>query len=100
MDRPLFLAACTKVQGAIVVTLTWSLVLAWALHCKVLRYFFFLCDGQGSVRQAILYADIRAVTIYCFIGISQYLSNKYCKNQNNIYHNSLHNENTLHLLAK
>ena len=34
-------------------------------HCKVLRHRF-LCDGQGAVRQDILYADRSCVLVGCF----------------------------------
>ena len=60
-----FLARRTKVQRPIIVTLTSASALA--LHCKVLIKVF-LCYGQGSVRQAILYRDMSFVNSYSDFG--------------------------------
>ena len=59
----LFGLACAKGQGAIVVSLSLALTLALVSHFKALRQRF-LCDGQGTSRQAILFADRSRVS--CF----------------------------------
>ena len=67
--RHFFYLACTKVQGAIVVTLTLALAWVWALasHFTVLHQSF-ICYGQGTVRRAILYGDRSCVgLLYLYV---------------------------------
>ena len=52
-------------QRAFVVALMCAWV--WASHFKGFLKGFFLCDGQGIVRGAIIYTDRPCLSVSCYI---------------------------------